>query len=65
MRQVKEQFNTAAILISHDLGVAAELCDSVAIILKRGFWLILRLYTPDADMHERVARYLEGRLKKM
>ena len=32
MRQLKEQFNTATILISHDLGVVAELCDSVAII---------------------------------
>ena len=36
-----------------------------AIVLKRGFWHILRLYTPDADTHERVARYLEGRLKKV
>ncbi len=36
-----------------------------AIILKRGFWHILRLYTPDADTHERVTSYLEGRLKKM
>ncbi len=32
MRQLKERFNTATILISHDLGVVAELCDSVAII---------------------------------
>ena len=36
-----------------------------AIILKRGFWHILRLYTPDADTHERVAHYLKGRLKKV
>ena len=35
------------------------------IILKRGFWHMLRLYTPDADTHERVTRYLEQRLKRM
>jgi peptide/nickel transport system ATP-binding protein len=32
MRELKEHFNTATILISHDLGVVAELCDTVAIM---------------------------------
>ena len=32
MRELKQHFNTATILISHDLGVVAELCDSVAIM---------------------------------
>lgn len=32
MRDLKQHFNTATILISHDLGVVAELCDSVAIM---------------------------------
>ncbi len=32
MRDLKRQVNTATILISHDLGVVAELCDSVAIM---------------------------------
>lgn len=36
------------------------------IILKRGFWHILRLYTPDAETHERVARHLlERGLRKI
>ncbi|MDR0239130.1 MAG: ABC transporter ATP-binding protein [Deltaproteobacteria bacterium] len=32
MRELKQHFNTATILITHDLGVVAELCDSVAIM---------------------------------
>lgn len=32
MRELKQHFNTATILISHDLGVVAELCDTVAIM---------------------------------
>ncbi len=32
MRELKQHFGTATILISHDLGVVAELCDSVAIM---------------------------------
>ncbi len=32
VRQLKEKFNTAMILITHDLGVVAEVCDSVAIV---------------------------------
>lgn len=32
MQELKHHFNTATILISHDLGVVAELCDSVAIM---------------------------------
>ena len=32
MRELKHHFHTATILISHDLGVVAELCDSVAIM---------------------------------
>ena len=36
------------------------------IILKRGFWHMLRLYTPDANTHERVTRYLlERGLRKI
>ncbi len=34
------------------------------IIIKRGFWHILRLYTPDSATHEQVARYLKQRLEK-
>lgn len=32
IRQLKVRFNSAMILISHDLGVVAEVCDNVAII---------------------------------
>lgn len=32
INQLKEKFNTAMILITHDLGVVAETCDKVAII---------------------------------
>ena len=42
-----------------------DLSSMRAIILKRGFWHILCLYTPDAETHERVTRYLEGRLKRV
>lgn len=30
MKQLKEKFNSAMILITHDLGVVAEFCDNVA-----------------------------------
>ena len=32
MEQLKEEFNTAMILITHDLGVVAETCDNVAVM---------------------------------
>ena len=32
MRELKQHFNTSTILITHDLGVVAELCDTVAIM---------------------------------
>ncbi len=32
MKQLKEQFNSAMVLITHDLGVVAEFCDNVAIV---------------------------------
>ncbi len=32
MKDLKEKFNTAMILITHDLGVVAEICDRVAIM---------------------------------
>lgn len=32
MRNLKEEFNTAMILITHDLGVVAETCDKVAVM---------------------------------
>ena len=32
MRDLKEEFNTAMILITHDLGVVAETCDKVAVM---------------------------------
>lgn len=32
MRQLKEQFNTSMLLITHDLGVVAQNCDRVAVI---------------------------------
>lgn len=32
MNQLKERFNSAMILITHDLGVVAEFCDNVAIV---------------------------------
>ena len=32
MKQLKEKFNSAMILITHDLGVVAEFCDNVAIV---------------------------------
>ena len=32
MRKLQEQFHTATIMITHDLGVVAETCDSVAVI---------------------------------
>ncbi|MCI8539857.1 MAG: ABC transporter ATP-binding protein [Oscillospiraceae bacterium] len=32
MRQLREQFHTAMLLITHDLGVVAEACDKVAIM---------------------------------
>lgn len=32
MRQLKEQFNSAMVLITHNLGVVAEFCENVAII---------------------------------
>lgn len=32
MRRLKEQFNSAVILITHDLGVVAEFCDTVAVV---------------------------------
>lgn len=32
MRKLKEEFNTAVILITHDLGIVAETCDKVAVM---------------------------------
>ena len=32
MKQLKEKFNSAMVLITHDLGVVAEFCDNVAIV---------------------------------
>ncbi len=32
MGRLKEQFNTAVVLITHDLGVVAEFCDRVAVV---------------------------------
>jgi len=32
MRNLKQEYNTAMILITHDLGVVAEICDKVAIV---------------------------------
>lgn len=32
MKQLKEQFNSAMVFITHDLGVVAEFCDTVAIV---------------------------------
>ena len=32
MRELKQHFNTSTILITHDLGIVAELCDTVAIM---------------------------------
>lgn len=36
MRELKQHFNTATILITHDLGVVTEICDSVAIMYAGG-----------------------------
>ena len=35
MRDLKEKYNSAVILITHDLGVVAQFCDSVAVVLWR------------------------------
>ncbi len=32
MRELKDKFNSAVILITHDLGVVAEFCDTVAVV---------------------------------
>ncbi|MCH4886840.1 ABC transporter ATP-binding protein [Acidaminobacter sp. JC074] len=32
MKELKHEFNTATIMITHDLGVVAEICDDVAVI---------------------------------
>ena len=32
MRQLKDQFNTSVVLITHDLGVVAEFCDAVSVV---------------------------------
>ena len=32
MKELRDKFNTAMLLITHDLGVVAEVCDSVAIM---------------------------------
>ena len=32
MKSLKEEFSTAMILITHDLGVVAEICDKVAVM---------------------------------
>ena len=32
MKDLKEQFGTAMIMITHDLGIVSEVCDNVAII---------------------------------
>ena len=32
MKELKEKYNSAVILITHDLGVVAEFCDSVAVV---------------------------------
>lgn len=32
MRRLKEEYNTAIVLITHDLGIVAEFCDSVSVI---------------------------------
>ena len=36
MKQLKEKFNSAMVLITHDLGVVAEFCENVAIIYSGG-----------------------------
>ena len=32
MRQLRDKFNTSVVLITHDLGVVAEFCDSVSVV---------------------------------
>ena len=32
MRQLKTKFNSAVVLITHDLGIVAEFCDTVSVI---------------------------------
>lgn len=32
MRQLREKFNTSVVLITHDLGVVAEFCDTVSVV---------------------------------
>lgn len=32
MKQLKEKFNSAVVMITHDLGVVAEFCDNVAVV---------------------------------
>ena len=46
MNELKEKFNTSMILITHDLGVVAQICDWVAI-----------MYAGEIIEHGTVGRY--------
>ncbi len=41
MRELKEKFSTAMLLITHDLGVVAEVCENVAIMYAVSLWISL------------------------
>lgn len=58
MKELKEKFDTSMILITHDLGVVAEFCESVAIIYSGE--IIEKGTIEDVFMRERNHPYTEG-----
>lgn len=58
VRELKRQFNTAMILITHDLGVVNEVCENVAIVY--GGEVIERGTIEDVYVREKNHPYTEG-----
>lgn len=57
MKELKDKFNTSMILITHDLGVVAEFCESVAIVYAGE---VIEKGTVDDIFTERNHPYTEG-----